>query len=107
MIPPVAPRARRGAPCRMASNSDRSAVHPASVRFDDGTEAIVRTLSASGMCVDTSSSVALGDSLTFELRPPAPSSLTSPRERWSPWKRRSKACARPSASHDLQLRDAT
>jgi hypothetical protein len=40
------------------------------VRFDDGTEAIVRTLSASGMCVDTSSSVALGDSLTFELRPP-------------------------------------
>jgi hypothetical protein len=40
------------------------------VRFDDGTEAIVRTLSASGMCVDTSSSVALGDSFTFELRPP-------------------------------------
>ena len=40
------------------------------VRFEDGTEAIVRKLSASGMCVDTSSPISLGDSLTFELRPP-------------------------------------
>jgi len=40
------------------------------VRFEDGTEAIVRTLNASGMCVDTDSPISLGDSLTLELRPP-------------------------------------
>ena len=54
----------------MASKSDDPQSIRLPVRFDDGTEAIVRTLTASGMSVDTNSSIALGDSLTFELRPP-------------------------------------
>ena len=40
------------------------------VRFEDGTEATVSDLDGAGMCVETSASIALGDSLTLKLCPP-------------------------------------
>lgn len=40
------------------------------VRFEDGTEATVSELDGEGMCVETSASIALGDSLTLKLCPP-------------------------------------